>query len=216
MAMTLLFARHVPIAAPAKSYELKRGVYRVRPARDEVDLMAAFRLRFRVFNLEMKEGLEGLIRPAMTSTSLIPFVTTSLSSTTLRRGRRHYRLQSGIVARGLVVITASANLTLRPTKRHEPASSNWASLHRPRSSLNGCFVPLVAGNCAIRASPWRPIPDRVLVSGACASLDSIRAASTYVPGALGRGCTKTLRSTTLTRKVGIFSLNGAGAAPVSG
>src|SRR6266478_6353179 len=50
----------------------------------------------------------------------------------------------------------------------------------------------------------------------CASVDSILAGSTRVPGGLGRGCTKTDPSTTLTRKVGTFSLNGGGAAPDSG
>lgn len=57
--MILLSARPASQLAPAKGYDLKRGVYRVRPACEERDRMAAFRLRFRVFNLELKEGLEG-------------------------------------------------------------------------------------------------------------------------------------------------------------
>jgi methionine sulfoxide reductase heme-binding subunit len=60
-----------------------------------------------------------------------------------------------------------------------------------------------------------------VVHRGCASLDiawadSILAGSTRVPGGLGRGCTKTDPSTTFTRKVGTFSLNGGGAAPDSG
>lgn len=38
--------------------EIRQGPYRVRMASSETDRRAAFRLRFQVFNLELKEGLE--------------------------------------------------------------------------------------------------------------------------------------------------------------
>src|SRR5882724_9629400 len=63
------------------------------------------------------------------------------------------------------------------------------------------YVKVVHRDCASLRLPWE---------------DSISAGWTWVPGGLGRGCTKTAPSTTLTWKVGTFSLNGGGAAPDSG
>src|ERR1043165_2148283 len=47
-------------------------------------------------------------------------------------------------------------------------------------------------------------------------LPSIMAGSARTPGGFGLGCTRTLPFSTRTLKVGIFSANGGGDAPVSG
>src|SRR5947199_6081888 len=60
----------------------------------------------------------------------------------------------------------------------------------------------------------------LFIHSACASflcrLARAGAGSTYVPARLGRGCTNTLPSTTLTRNVGTFALKGSGAEPFCG
>jgi putative hemolysin len=47
------------VARPEGDPELVEGGYRVRFARDEADLERVLRLRFEVFNVELREGLEG-------------------------------------------------------------------------------------------------------------------------------------------------------------
>ncbi len=51
---------HAPksLVGHAGSIDLRQGPYRVRRASDDRDRLAAFRLRFVVFNLELQEGLE--------------------------------------------------------------------------------------------------------------------------------------------------------------
>lgn len=50
-------ADSLAVPAPIRSIEIGKGGYRLRVATTEADLLAAYELRFQVFNLEMGEGL---------------------------------------------------------------------------------------------------------------------------------------------------------------
>jgi len=50
--------RSAGLRETGRSLDIRQGTYRVRIASSEADHMAAFRLRFLVFNLELNEGLE--------------------------------------------------------------------------------------------------------------------------------------------------------------
>ena len=166
--MTLLFARHVPIAAPAKSHELKRGVYRVRPARDEVDLMAAFRLRFRVFNLELKEGLEDSYQTGYDIDqfdSVCDHLIVEHNPTGEVVGT--YRLQSGIVARAALGYYSQREFDFAPyeTSRASIIELGRACIHRDHRSTDVLYLL------------WRAIAQYALHHGAryligCSSLTS--------------------------------------------
>jgi len=56
-----------PSSSPARltMIDLRQGAYRVREALNERDRLAAFRLRFSVFNLELKEGLDSADRTGL-------------------------------------------------------------------------------------------------------------------------------------------------------
>ena len=93
-----------------------QGSYRVRLASSEADRLAAFRLRFLVFNLELDEGLMRPTRPATTPTTSTRSVTTSSSNIQAQArslGPTGYRPAWWLPP--MLVTTANVNSTSHPT-----------------------------------------------------------------------------------------------------
>jgi putative hemolysin len=181
-AMILLSTRPVFQLAPTKSHGLKRGAYRVRPASEEADLSAAFRLRFRVFNLELKEGLEGSYQ---TGYDIDEFdsVCDHLVVEHLGTGEvvGTYRLQTGMMAGAHLGYYSQREFDFAP---FEPLRKNMielgrACIHRDHRSTDVLYLL------------WRGIAQYALRRGGryligCSSLPSQDPAhGTAVYGALG-------------------------------
>jgi putative hemolysin len=86
--------------APAPALlELRQGPYRVRLASSETDRLAAFRLRFQVFNLELNEGLETAYASGYDTDEFDPVCDHLLvEHAVLGKVVGTYRLQSGAMA----------------------------------------------------------------------------------------------------------------------
>jgi putative hemolysin len=93
----------LPLASPRSRIHAEVGRYRVRLAETAEDLDAACRLRFRVFNIELGEGLESSYRTGMDTDQFDPIcehllVEDKLEDDPARRIVGTYRMQSGATA----------------------------------------------------------------------------------------------------------------------
>ena len=93
------FKKMVPAAALKPPINAEVGRYRVRLARSAADIEAACRLRFRVFNVELGEGLESAYQTGIDSDQFDVVCDHLLvEDKTDRRVVGTYRMQSGVKA----------------------------------------------------------------------------------------------------------------------
>uniref|UniRef100_E6PZQ0 Hemolysin n=1 Tax=mine drainage metagenome TaxID=410659 RepID=E6PZQ0_9ZZZZ len=94
------------------------GRYRLRLAEDEFDRAAVYRLRFRVFNLEMGKGLESAYVDGLDTDALDPYCEHLIVEDKLtdhpHRVVGTYRMQSGITAREHLGYYADQEFDLSP------------------------------------------------------------------------------------------------------
>jgi len=112
--------------AGSAGIDLQQGAYRVRQAVGEHDLRAAFRLRFSVFNLELKEGLESASQTGLDIDEFDPVCDHLIVE---RVGTDQvvgtYRLQSGLMAKANLGYYGEREFSFEP---YESIRANSLSL----------------------------------------------------------------------------------------
>ena len=158
--------------AGSAGIDLQQGAYRVRQAVGEHDLRAAFRLRFSVFNLELKEGLESASQTGLDIDEFDPVCDHLIVE---RVGTDQvvgtYRLQSGLMAKANLGYYGEREFSFEPYEeiRGQLVELGRACIHRDHRSTDVLYLL------------WRGISQYVLRCGArylvgCSSLTSQDAA----------------------------------------
>ena len=154
--------------ADVAALDLRQGAYRVRQAVGEHDLCAAFRLRFSVFNLELKEGLESASQTGLDSDEFDPVcdhLVVEHIDTDQVVGT--YRLQSGPTAEANFGYYGEREFSFEPYEkmRGQIVELGRACIHRDHRSTDVLYLL------------WRGIAQYALHCGArylvgCSSLTS--------------------------------------------
>ena len=126
------------------------GRYRMRLAQSAADREAACRLRFRVFNMELGEGLESSYDTGLDKDHLDVFCEHLLVENK-DDGKivGTYRMQTGLGARRIWDITRSRSSTSLHMSRCATTFWSWACSDRSRASYaRGAYI-VVARDCAV-------------------------------------------------------------------
>ena len=134
----IAFATHtpsLPSTTTAPCIHADVGRYRLRLAKSAEDREAACRLRFKVFNIELGEGLESSYETGLDTDRFDAVCEHLLVEDKLnRKVVGTYRMQSGKRRRRAIrAITPSRSSTWRLTSRSGQAFWNWAG-HRSTAS----------------------------------------------------------------------------------
>jgi len=154
--------------AGSAGIDLQQGAYRVRQAVGEHDLRAASRLRFSVFNLELKEGLESASQTGLDIDEFDPVCDHLIVE---RVGTDQvvgtYRLQSGLMAKANLGYYGEREFSFEPYEkmRGQIVELGRACIHRDHRSTDVLYLL------------WRGIAQYALHCGArylvgCSSLTS--------------------------------------------
>jgi putative hemolysin len=153
---------------PLACINLRHGAYRVRCASSDADRLAAFRLRFLVFNLELKEGLETAYQTGYDIDEFDP-VCDHLIVEHLGTGRvvGTYRLQTGLMAQGNRGYYSEQEFHFAPYEglRDRVVELGRACVHRDHRSTDVLYLL------------WRGIAQYTMIRGGrflvgCSSLTS--------------------------------------------
>jgi len=158
--------------AGSSAIDLRQGAYRVRQAFHEHDRRAAFLLRFSVFNLELKEGLESSSQIGLDTDEFDPVCDHLIVE---RVGTNHvvgtYRLQTGAMAKANLGYYGEREFRFDPYEkiRGQVVELGRACIHREHRSTDVLYLL------------WRGIAQYALRCGArylvgCSSLTSQDAA----------------------------------------
>ena len=151
-----------------EGFRLCCGYYLLRFALDKADRIAAFRLRFAVFNLELKEGLESAYQPGVDTDEFDP-VCDHLIVEDVAEGKvvGTYRLQTGTIAEKHLGYYSAREFDFRPYEalRAEMIELGRACIDREHRSTDVLYLL------------WRGIARYALHHGArylvgCSSLTS--------------------------------------------
>ena len=135
----------------------------MRLASSAADRMDAFRLRFLVFNLELKEGLDAAYTTghdidefdAICDHLIVEHAPTGKIVGT-------YRLQTGAIASENAGFYSEREFDFSPFRQTGRCGDRTGPrLCTPRPSLDGCPLPAVARNRSVRFKPWWPVSDRL-------------------------------------------------------
>jgi putative hemolysin len=154
--------------AGSAAIDLRQGAYRVRQAFGEYDRRAAFRLRFSVFNIELKEGLESACRTGHDVDEFDPVCDHLIVE---RVGSNEvvgtYRLQTGPMAEANLGYYGEREFRFEPYEkmRSQLVELGRACIHRDHRSTDVLYLL------------WRGIAQYALRCGArylvgCSSLTS--------------------------------------------
>lgn len=132
---------------PARSgllpIDLRHGAYRVRQAATEQDLLAAFRLRFAVFNVELHEGLE---RSSVTGVDTDEFDSVCHHLVVELAGAGQivgtYRLQTGLMAQRNLGFYSAREFDFAPYEplRSQVIELGRACIHREHRSTDVLYL----------------------------------------------------------------------------
>ncbi len=140
------------------------GRYRVRLAKNGKDRIAACRLRFNVFNLEMGEGLSSSYSTGLDRDRFDP-VCDHLIVEDQEDGQvvGTYRMQSGLTAEAAFGYYSAQEFEFAPYECHpRPGSGARPCFDRSPAPLERSADPAVAGDRPIRQTPRPAVPDWLL------------------------------------------------------
>ena len=150
--------------APAIMSSGTFGRYRVRLAEDARDRLAACRLRFNVFNIEMGEGLSSSYSTGLDRDRFDP-VCDHLIVENQEDGRivGTYRMQSGLTAAAAFGYYSAQEFEFAPFEciRDQVLELGRASIDRAAPLQRGAH-PAVAGDCRICQTPRPAVSHRLL------------------------------------------------------
>ena len=121
--------------------DLRQGAYRLREAATEQDLMAAFRLRFAVFNVELNEGLEQSSATGFDSDEFDP-VCDHLIVECAHQVVGTYRMQTGSMAKANRGYYGEREFDFTPYEsiRDEVIELGRACIHRDHRSTDVLYL----------------------------------------------------------------------------
>lgn len=125
------------------SLDLRAGSYRIRYACDKRDRMAAFRLRFEVFNLELNEGLENAYQTGYDTDKFDPVCEHLIvEHVGANRIVGTYRLQTGLMASTNLGYYSEREFNFAPyeTLRHTTIELGRACIHREHRSTDVLYL----------------------------------------------------------------------------
>ncbi len=137
-AVAALFSRSATASATTGFGELRWGAYRVRLAETEEDRLAAYRLRFVVFNLELNEGLKTAYHTGHDTDSFDP-ICDHLLTEHIPSGQviGTYRLQTGTTAAANLGYYSAQEFDFAPYEpfRGQMVELGRACIHRDHRSF---------------------------------------------------------------------------------
>ncbi len=142
------------------------GRYRVRLAQDVNDRIAACRLRFNVFNVELGEGLSssystGLDRDRFDSVCDHLIVEDQEDGQVVGT----YRMQSGLIAGAAFGYYSAQEFEFAPYECYPTTGPGaWPRLDRSPAPFERSAHPALEGDCPIRQVPRAAVPYRLLFS----------------------------------------------------
>jgi putative hemolysin len=121
--------------------DLRQGAYRVREAATEQDLLAAFRLRFTVFNVELNEGLEQSSATGFDTDQFDP-VCDHLIVECANQVVGTYRLHTGSLAKANLSYYGEREFDFTPYEsiRNEVIELGRACIHRDHRSTEVLYL----------------------------------------------------------------------------